>query len=48
MERLAHRVEATREAPARMIADCLLDESLRYAGGRLADDVAVLVLKRLG
>lgn len=47
-ERLMDQIKATRNAPARAIAEHLLDEALRFGGGHLADDVAILVLKRRG
>jgi serine phosphatase RsbU (regulator of sigma subunit) len=45
-ERLMKEVSRVRDAPARAIAEHLVDAARRHAGGRFADDVAVLVLKR--
>lgn len=45
-ERALAAVEFMRDASARGIAEYLIDNSLRHAGGRFTDDVAVLVLKR--
>ena len=45
-ERLTSAIQAVCHMPAAAIAEHLLDQSLRFAGGRLKDDVAVLVLKR--
>lgn len=46
-DRVVAAVASLSNAPARAIAEHLIDESLRHAGGRFDDDVAVLVLKRL-
>jgi len=46
--RVVDAVAKLRKASARSIAEQLIDEALRFAGGKLADDVAILVLKRLG
>ncbi len=45
-ERILATIEQVREAPARAVADHLLDAAMRHAGGKLSDDVAILVLKR--
>lgn len=45
-DRLLRAVDGAEDDSARGIADRLVDESLRHAGGAFADDVAVLVLKR--
>ncbi len=45
-ERILACIEEVREAPARAVADHLIDTAMRHAGGKLADDVAILVLKR--
>lgn len=45
-EGLLMTVSAMRNAPPRAIVDQLVDDALRFAGGRFSDDVAVLVLKR--
>ncbi|MCL5105755.1 MAG: serine/threonine-protein phosphatase [Armatimonadetes bacterium] len=45
-ERAIQAVADARNGSARAIAEHLIDESLRHAGGKFADDVAVLVLKR--
>lgn len=45
-ERIVEAIATMRNASARGIAEHLIDESLRYAGGKFMDDVAVLVLKR--
>lgn len=39
-------VAEMREVSARAVAEHLIDEAQRHAGGRFSDDVAVLVLKR--
>jgi serine phosphatase RsbU (regulator of sigma subunit) len=39
-------VNDVRDTPARAIAEHLVDSSLRHAGGKFDDDVAVLVLRR--
>lgn len=48
IERVAEEIEAKRHAPSRAIAEHLLNSALLFAGGHLTDDVAILVLKRLG
>jgi len=45
-KRVTEAVEQLHDVSSRGLADYLIDESLRHAGGRFADDVAVLVLKR--
>ena len=45
-ERLLGELAAVQGAPARAAAEHLVHASLRHAGGRFTDDVAVLVLKR--
>ena len=40
-------IEQVHNAPARAVAEHVVDQSLRHAGGKFSDDVAVLVLKRL-
>lgn len=45
-ERVVAALSAAQKAPARAIAEHLRDEALRFAGGNLKDDVAILVLKR--
>lgn len=45
-ERVMQAVNAVRDGTARDIADHLIDESVRHAGGRFVDDVALLILKR--
>ncbi len=45
-DRVLAAIEQVREAPARAVAEHLLDTAMRHAGGKLADDVAILVLKR--
>lgn len=45
-ERAAAAIEQVHNASARNIAEHLIDEALRHAGGKFKDDVAVLVLKR--
>lgn len=45
-ERVAECVADMRSRSARAIVECLVDRSLRHTGGRFADDVAVLVIKR--
>lgn len=45
--RVVDAVAKLRKASARSIAEQLIDEALRFAGGKLTDDVAILVLKRL-
>lgn len=47
-ERAAAAVHKVKSASARHIAEYLIDEALRHAGGKFRDDVAVLVLKRSG
>lgn len=47
-ERVLETVRSFHDAPARAIADELVDRALRHAGGKFKDDVAVLVLKRTG
>ncbi|MBE0447433.1 MAG: serine/threonine-protein phosphatase [Actinobacteria bacterium] len=44
--RVIDAVAGMRDAPARAVAEHLRDEALRYTGGKLMDDVAILVLKR--
>lgn len=46
-ERVVGTVNRMRDASARTIAEYLSDEALRFAGGKLTDDVAILVLKRI-
>jgi len=45
-DRVLATIEEMRNAPARAVADHLLDAAMRHAGGKLSDDVAILVLKR--
>ena len=45
-EGLVRELSSLSDAPARAIAEHLVDAALRFAGGRFSDDVAVLVLKR--
>ena len=45
-DRIVEAVAAKRNISARGIAEHLIDEALRFAGGKFKDDVAVLVLKR--
>lgn len=45
-QRVLEIVNSFHNAPARALADELVDQALRHAGGRFKDDVAVLVLKR--
>jgi serine phosphatase RsbU (regulator of sigma subunit) len=45
-ERAMKAVAEMRDISARAVAEHLIDESLRHSGGKFADDVAVLVLKR--
>ena len=47
-QRIVQAVAAKRHLSARGIAEHLIDEAHRHAGGKFADDVAVLVLKRRG
>ena len=44
--RLLAAVRSDRDAPAQELAEHLVDQALRFGGGKLQDDVAVLVLKR--
>lgn len=44
--RALETVGRMRDASARAIAEQLIDDAQRYAGGKFSDDVAVLVLKR--
>lgn len=46
-EKLIDIVSRMRRFPARAVADSLQDEALRFAEGKLKDDMAILVLKRL-
>lgn len=46
LTRLTQEIQESRSMPARAVAEHLLDECLRFSGGKLADDVAILVLKR--
>jgi serine phosphatase RsbU (regulator of sigma subunit) len=46
-ERTLEAVEEMRDASARAIAEHLKDKAIRHAGGRLLDDIAILVLKRI-
>lgn len=43
---LVKTVTAMRDASPRAIVDQLVDDAMRYAGGKFRDDVAILVLKR--
>jgi serine phosphatase RsbU (regulator of sigma subunit) len=45
-KRLRAELTAVCDAPVRAVAEHIVQASLRHAGGRFADDVAVLVLKR--
>ena len=45
-ERLLETVARMQDAPARAIAEQLIDDAQRHAGGKFSDDVAILVLKR--
>jgi phosphoserine phosphatase RsbU/P len=47
-DRLREEVSRVHDAPARAVAEHLVDAALRHSGGRFVDDVAVLVLKRRG
>ena len=44
--RVIDAVSGMRDASARVVAEHLRDEALRFTNGALADDVAILVLKR--
>lgn len=46
-ERVLAAVSDVRDAPARTIAEHLLEAALTYAGGQLTDDITVLVIRRL-
>ena len=46
-ERIIQAVDQMHDAPAKCIAEHLKDEALRHANGKLLDDMAILVLKRL-
>lgn len=45
-QRLVEAMETMHQTSARDLADHLIDASLRHCGGRFADDVAMLVIKR--
>ena len=45
-ERILETITRMRDASARAMAEQLIDDAQRHAGGRFSDDVAVLVLKR--
>jgi serine phosphatase RsbU (regulator of sigma subunit) len=45
-ERILETISRMRDASARAMAEQLIDDAQRHAGGRFSDDVAVLVLKR--
>lgn len=45
-ERLSTEIARVHDAPARAVAEHLVDAARRHAGGDFTDDVAVLVLKR--
>ncbi len=45
--RILQSVDEMKDAPARAIADHLKDKAIRFANGRLLDDMAILVLKRM-
>jgi len=45
-DRALETVARMRDASARAIAEQLIDDAQRHAGGKFSDDVAVLVLKR--
>lgn len=47
-ERLSAEIAQVHDAPARAVAEHLVDAARRHAGGNFTDDVAVLVLKRRG
>lgn len=47
-ERVMETVSRMHDASARAIAEQLVDDAQRHAGGKFTDDVAVLVLKRDG
>lgn len=47
-ERVILTVEDVGHAPVRAVAEHLRDEALRFAGGKLNDDMAILVIKRVG
>lgn len=46
-ERVISAFTEVQDTPARAIAEHLMDKALHYAHGRLLDDMAILVLKRL-
>lgn len=46
-ERVIAASKAVQDAPVSAIAEHLRDEALRFAGGKLSDDVAILILKRV-
>ena len=45
--RIAESLQAVRDAGPQAIAEYLRDEALTFSGGKLGDDMAVLILKRL-
>lgn len=45
-DRVIETVTRMRDASARAIAEQLIDDAQRHAGGKFSDDVAILVLKR--
>jgi len=46
-ERVVSVISEVRDAPARAVTEHLRDEALRFAGGKLTDDVAILAIRRL-
>lgn len=44
--RMMSAIESMRDASPRAIVDQLVDEAIRFSGGQLKDDLAILVLKR--
>ncbi len=47
-ERLVAAISARHGESARVIAEHVVDDALRFAGGKFDDDVAILALRRLG
>ena len=47
-ERLAEALARLREQPVETLPSLLLDEALRFSGGRLVDDAALLAVNYLG
>lgn len=46
-DRAMKAISEMADAPARAVAEHLIDESLRFSGGSFNDDVALLVIKRM-